>query len=803
MKISYNWLKQYIDIQLLPEQVAKILTNTGLEVESIEKIQSVKGGLEGLIIGKVLTKIQHPNADKLSITTVDVGSKIPLQIVCGASNVAEGQKVVVATVGTTLYKGEDSFQIKSAKLRGELSEGMICAEDEIGLGNSHDGIMVLNNNAEVGNLAKNYFGIQDDYIFEVGLTPNRTDAISHIGVARDLAAALSLDKKVEIKYPDVSKFKSNTTNFSIKVEVEDTQRCPRYSGVTLCNVLANESPKWLKERLSSIGVKPINTIVDVTNYVLHETGQPLHAFDADKIVGNTIKVKTVSENTKFTTLEGKQRELSSNDLMICNSQNPMCIAGVYGGMESGVSGSTTNIFLESAYFNPISIRKTAKFHALNTDASYRYERGADPSITVFALKRAILLLQEIFQNTVSSEIIDIYPNPIKDFDVSLNYQNCDRLIGKKIDRNSIKNILKSLEIKIKNETSEGLELLIPTFKTDVQREVDVIEEILRIYGYNNIEIPNVMTSAIVSSPIINAEKIIFSIKNHLASIGFYEILSNSLSNLTHYKNSDNLVVIKNPLSTELNVMRNTLLFEGLKSIEFNQNRKISDLKLFEVGKTYFKFNNTFKENLCLGIFLSGSFESENWNSKNIPSTLFHLKGVIHSLFEKFGISLRSIETVQETNDNFEYSLSYKSNGEELAIFGCVNNSIQNQFKVTNEIFYAQLNLESFINCIKKSKTQHHEISKFPHVIRDLALLIEKSITYQQIEQKAFSIEKRILKQIRLFDVYEGKNIEPGKKSYAVSFTFQDEEKTLTDGQVDNVMSKLIQSFSDEFKATIR
>lgn len=803
MKISYSWLKNYIKTDIKPEEAAQLLTDTGLEVEGFEKIQTVKGGLEGLVIGEVLTKTKHPDADRLNVTTVNVGGQEPLQIVCGAANVAVGQKVVVATVGTTLYNGEESFQIKKSKIRGEVSEGMICAEDEIGLGNSHDGIMVLNADAKIGSLAKEYFKIEDDFVFEIGLTPNRTDATSHIGVARDLAAALNIKNPTTIVRPSVDAFKVDNVNLTIPVEVLDTERCPRYTGITLSGIEVKDSPDWLKNKLLAIGLKPINNIVDVTNFVLHETGQPLHAFDADKIAGKKVIVKTVADQTVFTTLDDKERKLSATDLMICNSNEPMCIAGVFGGAKSGVNNSTKNIFLESAYFNPVSVRKTAKFHGLNTDASFRYERGADPNITVYALKRAILLMQEVAGGKVSSEIIDVYPKPIQDFNVELAYSTCDKLIGEKLDRAIIKKILLSLEIKIVNETAESLMLQIPPFKADVQRDVDVVEEILRVFGYNNIKLPDLMSSALVYRPSVDKDKIINTLSDLLVSQGFNEILSNSLTKSSYYQEKDSLVKLLNPLSSELDVMRQTLLFNGLETIVYNQNRKSPNIKFFEIGKTYTKQSDKFVENSFVGIFISGNYAQENWSVNKSATNFFHLKGYVQTILEKFGLAEANFLFNQESDSLFNYALTYQLNDKELVKLGKVSTKIQKQFDITNEVFYAQINLDNFIKLASKTKIQYKEIGKYPSVRRDLALLIDKQINYHQLEQLAYKQEKRLLKQVNLFDVYEGKNLEEGKKSYAVSFVFQDDEKTLTDVQIDKTMERLIQVFNTELGAILR
>lgn len=804
MKISYNWLKNYLSTEVEPQSIAQILTDSGLEVEGFEKIQTIKGGLEGLVIGEVLTKKQHPNADRLSVTTVNVGGEENLQIVCGAPNVDVAQKVVVATVGTTLYAGDDSFKIKKSKIRGEVSEGMICAEDEIGLGTSHDGIMVLDSKAEVGTLAKDYFNIEDDYVFEIGLTPNRADATGHIGVARDIVAVLGLSKDIELIKPSVEDFKIDNTSRIIEVEVVDKELCPRYTGVTLSGIVVKDSPDWLKNRLLSIGLTPINNIVDVTNFVLHETGQPLHAFDADCIKGNKVVVKTLPGKTKFTTLDEKERELSESNLMICNSEEGMCIAGVFGGAESGVSEKTTSIFLESAYFNPVSIRKTAKFHGLNTDASFRYERGADPNITVYALKRAINLMKEVAGGQVSSDVVDVYPETIQNFSVDFSFENCNRLIGEEIAPSTIKKILSNLEIEIVSENEKGLKLSIPPFKVDVQREVDVVEEILRVYGYNNIKLPSVMSSAVVFRDEIDKEKVVDSVSDLLVSKGFYEILSNSLTKSDYYERKEELVEIANPLSNELDVMRQTMLYNGLETIVYNQNRKSSDLRLFELGKTYFKNGSDFKETNYLSIFLTGSQNQETWVENQQSINFYDLKGLVDAFVSRFGLDNLKFESKESSLSCFDYALSYFFNNKELIQFGKVDAKIQKKFDVQNEVFYAELNFDVFMELLRFTKNiQYKEVSKYPSVRRDLALLIDEAVTYSSIEEIAKKQSKKLLKEVNLFDVYTGKNLEQGKKSYAVSFSFQDETKTLVDKEIDAVMSKLVDSLEKELGAKLR
>ena len=804
MKISYNWLKNYANVSLDAEKVSEILTDCGLEVEGLEKIQTIKGGLEGLVIGEILTKEKHPDADRLNITTVNVGLEVPLNIVCGAPNVDIGQKVVVATIGTILYSGDDSFKIKKSKIRGALSEGMICAEDEIGLGASHDGIMVLDGATKVGTPAKEYFNIEDDFVFEIGLTPNRADATGHVGVARDLIAVLNQNENFEFLKPSVADFKIDNTKLNISVEVNDFELCPRYSGLTIQNIEVKESPDWLKNKLLSIGLTPINNVVDVTNFVLHETGQPLHAFDAAKIVGNKVVIKTAEEKSKFTTLDDVERELSNEDLMICNTQEPMCIAGVFGGIDSGVSENTTSIFLESAYFNAVSVRKSAKRHGLNTDASFRFERGADPNITIYALKRAALLIQEVAGGQISSEIVDLYPNPIQNFNIDFSYSNCDRLIGKSIDRDLIKNILQSLEIEITRETNEGLELSVPPFKVDVTRESDVIEEVLRIYGYNNIELPDSLTSSLSYREKPDKEKITNLISEQLIANGFNEVLSNSLSKSAYYVDTNEQSVrMKNPLSRDLDVLRQSMLFNGLETIVYNQNRKASDLKLFEWGKTYLKNGSKFKEDSHLSVFVTGREDLESWNSSPDNVDFFFTKGIVNSIVEKFGFDKMHFQVEDATSDKLDYGLKYTVNKNELVQFGKVKTSIQNQFSIDKEVFYADFNYDNLVKLVSQNKVVFKEVAKFPSVRRDLALLLDKNITYSQVKELAVKQDKKLLKEVNLFDVYEGKNLPNGKKSYGVSFTFLDENKTLTDGQIDKVMDKIISVLKTELKAELR
>lgn len=809
MKISYNWLKEYINIDSLSiEQLSELLTNCGLEIEGYETTESIKGGLKGLVLGEVVSKEKHPDADRLSLTKVKIGENEPLlNIVCGAPNVAEGQKVVVAPVGCTIYPLEgEPFKIKKSKIRGQVSEGMICAEDEIGLGVAHDGIMVLNNDATIGKLASDFFSVETDVIFEIGLTPNRADATSHIGVARDIAAVLNqtAKEKLAVNFPNVDEVKAATNKLTIDVKVDDKERCPRYSSLSIINVEVKESPNWLKNRLLSIGLNPINNVVDITNFVLHETGQPLHAFDADKIVDKKIIVKTVADKTTFVTLDGAERILSDQDLMICDAEKPLCIAGVFGGATAGVTNITKNVFLESAYFNSVTVRKTSKRHGLNTDASFRYERGTDPNITIYALKRAAQLIRQIAGGVIASEANDVYPEKINDFEIVFDYNNCDRLIGKSIDRTLIKNIITSLGITIAKENDNGLELKVPPFKVDVTREVDVIEEILRIYGYNNVEIPAKMTTSITQKPVPDKEKIINTISDLLVNKGFSELFSNSLTKKSYYNNqTEDLVELLNPLSNELGVMRKTLLYNGLETIAFNQNRKTPDLNLFEIGKVYSTTEGKFKETNCLSIFITGKKHPENWNTTKENINFYHLKGVVAALLERFGIDEDKSISEMTNSNNFAYGLTFSINNKVLVQLGEVNSELQKQFDINQSIYFAQINLDKFINIIKKQHISYSPISKYPLVRRDLSLLLDASTTYEALKLAALKQEKKLLKKVNLFDVYEGKNLEQGKKSYALSFIFQDENKTLTDNEVDKVMQKLIFTYTNEFNATVR
>ncbi len=806
MKISYNWLKQFIKIDWQSEEIAALLTDLGLEVEVVEKYQSVKGGLEGIVVGKVLTCVPHPDADRLKITTVDLGDGNPVQIVCGASNVAAGQKVPVATIGTILYdKDGASFTIKKGKIRGQESHGMICAEDEIGLGNSHDGIMVLDESLEPGTSCATVFKIENDEIFEIGLTPNRADAMSHFGTARDLRAGLiQSGVNVELITPSVNNFRVDKRTLKIDIDVNESKLVPRYCGVTISGVTVKESPVWLQNRLKAIGLNPKNTIVDVTNYVLHDLGQPLHAFDADKISGKVI-VKTVASGTKFTTLDDVERTLHEEDIMICDENGPLCIAGVFGGKESGVSESTTSIFLESAYFNPVSIRKTAKRHQLNTDASFRFERGIDPSITEYALKRAALLIQEIAGGEITSDVIDVYPKKIEDFSVFLNFNKVTKIIGQEISKDIIKNILVSLDIKVNSVTDSGLGLTIPAYRVDVQREIDVIEEILRVYGYNNIRLSNKVNATIANSPRTEDYKIQNVVATQLNSQGFHEMMANSLTTANYIQLSEMLkeehnVTMLNPLSSDLATMRQSLLFSGLEAISYNINRKNTDLKLFEFGKTYHNYPSGYEEKKHLTLFLTGNRNQETWTSSQKPSDFFLFKGFVIAVLERLGI--HNLLNQPLTSDVFSEGIAVSLGKETIIEIGVVKKSILKHFGIKQEVFFADFNWAAILKLIS-NKVKFAEIPKYPEVRRDLALLIDKAVSYESIYTIAKQTEKSLLKNIDLFDVYEGQNLPKGKKSYALSFSLQDSSKTLTDEQIDRIMNKLQKNFETELGAVLR
>ncbi len=807
MKISYNWLKQFINIDLKSEDTAEVLTDLGLEVEGVEKFESLKGGLEGVVIGHVLTCVQHTNADKLKVTTVDIGTGAPIQIVCGASNVAVGQKVPVATIGTKLYDKEgESFEIKKGKIRGEESHGMICAEDELGLGDSHEGIMILDSTLAPGTPAAKVFKIETDEVFEIGLTPNRADAMSHWGVARDLRAGLIQrdGKQYELITPSVNKFQVEKRTFKIDVKVNNTKLVPRYCGITISGITVKSSPEWLKNKLKAIGLTPKNNIVDVTNYILHELGQPLHAFDASKINGNII-VDTVKSGTKFTTLDGIERTLNEEDIMICDTQGPLCIAGVFGGLNSGVSESTNVIFLESAYFNPVCIRKTAKRHGLSTDASFRFERGIDPEITDYSLKRAAILILEVAGGEITSDLIDINNSKNEDFSVVLNFENVTKIIGQAIPKETIKNILVSLDIKVTSVSDSSLGLIIPAYRVDVQREIDVIEELLRVYGYNNINFTNKVNATVSNSGRTEDYKVQNTIGNQLTSHGFDEMMANSLTTPDYVKLSENLkedfnVLIMNPLSNDLSAMRQSLLFSGLEAVSFNINRRNTDLKLFEFGKTYHKLPSGFDEPKHLSLFTTGNRLDESWTNTQKPSDFFLLKGYVITVLSRLGIN--NYQTKPIENDVFAEGIAFANGNNVLVEFGTVKKTILKHFDIKQEVFYADFDWNAVLKSIS-NKIKYVEIPKYPEVRRDLALLIDESVAFEDIYSIARKTEQSLLKEITLFDVYVGKNLPEGKKSYAVSFTLQDESKTLTDSQIEKIMSKLQNNFQTQLGAQLR
>lgn len=815
MNISYRWLKEYITIDNTAEEVAAFLTQIGLEVGSMEEVETVKGGLRGLVIGEVLTCEKHPDSDHLSKTTVNVGSEV-LPIVCGAPNVAAGQKVVVATVGTTLYDGDNEFKIKKSKIRGEVSEGMICAEDEIGLGTSHDGIMVLDPSAVPGTAASEYFKIESDYVLEVDLTPNRIDSASHIGIARDLAAYLKAKQPISYSRPSVEAFKVDNHNLQIPVEVLNTAACPRYSGVTISNVTVKESPEWLKNKLKLIGVRPINNIVDVTNFVLFETGQPLHAFDAAEIKGNKVVVRTAEAGSKFVTLDGLEREMHPDDLLICNESEGMCIAGVFGGLHSGVKDSTTNVFLESAWFDSVYIRKTARRHTLSTDASFRFERGTDPNGTIYALKRAALLIKEVAGGEISSEIVDVYPNPVADFKVDVTYANIKRLIGVDLGKEKIKQLLDALEIKIESETETGLSLLVPPYRVDVKRECDVIEELLRIYGYNNIGIPTQVNASLQYSVKPNPTKLRNLVAEMLTAQGFNEIWSNSLTKASYYDNNEvfpaeNTVKLFNPLSNDLGVMRQTLLYGGLETIAYNANRKNPDLRLYEFGNCYFYNGGNLKENPLrnyreeehLALFISGEKEAANWLGAATPTSFFTLKSYVENVLKRFGFNPINLKIEGFSNAAISEGIQYLINGKKLVEFGIVSGKTLKAFGVENPVYYADFSMDVLFVELKNNKVLFAELPKYPEVRRDLALLLDKNIQFNQLRDLAYRSERKLLQSVDLFDVYEGKGVPEGKKSYAVSYILRDDEKTLNDKQIEKIMQKFVSTYERELGAQLR
>ena len=835
MNVSYKWLKEYVDVELTAQEVADALTSIGLEVEGVEEVQSIRGGLEGLVVGHVLTCEPHPNSDHMHVCTVNVGTPDIQQIVCGAPNVAAGQKVIVATLGTKLYDGDQEFTIKKSKLRGVESNGMICAEDEIGVGESHDGIIVLPEDTPVGMKAAEYFGLESDWLIEVDITPNHSDACSHYGVARDLYAWLVQNGyKTSLHRPSVEDFRVDNHDLQIPIRVENSEACPRYAAVSVTGCEVGESPKWLKERLTTIGLRPINNIVDITNYVMMAFGQPLHCFDADMIKGGEVIVKTLPEGTPFETLDGVEHKLSDHDLMICNAEDPMCIGGVYGGKGSGTYETTRNILLESAYFHPTWIRKSARRHGLQTDASFRFERGVDPNGQIYALKYAALLCQQLAGGKVSMEITDIYPNPLPDFPVSITYAYIDQLIGKHIPAETVKSIVTSLEMRIEEETAEGLKIIVPAYRVDVQRPCDVVEDILRIYGYNNVEIPLSLNSTIaIKGDVDKSFKLQNLVSEQLVGAGFNEILNNSLSKSSYYDDlqnypAANCVRLLNPLSQDLSVLRQTLIFGGLETISRNVNRRRADLQLFEFGNCYYfhaekkcadiipgvsssrdpevikHVLDAYSEDYHLGLWITGKRVSGSWAHPDEDQTFYVLKAQVMNILQRLGVPFGAIVFKDGQNDLFAKSILIENRGGKvIAQLGIVAKRLQAAFDIPTEVYFADIAWGQVMKLIRKQAVSFTELPKFPAVSRDLALLVDKSVEFSQIEAIAYQTERKLLREVRLFDVYEGKNLPAGKKSYAVNFILQDETKTLNDRAIDAIMQKLIQNLTKQLGAELR
>ena len=815
MNISYKWLKEYVDFDLTAQQVCDALTSTGLEVDALEEVQSIKGGLKGLYVGKVLTCEAHPNSDHLHVTTVDLGKGEPSQIVCGAPNVAAGQKVIVADLGCVLYDGDQEFVIKKSKLRGVESNGMICAEDEIGVGTSHDGIIVLPEDAVVGTPAAEYYHLESDWLIEVDITANRADGLSHWGVARDLYAWLkSNGYETQLHRPDCSKFKVDNNDLPIEVVIENQEACKRYACVSVTGCEVKESPDWLKNKLTTVGLRPINNIVDITNYIMMAYGQPLHTFDADMVKGHKIVVKTMPEGTPFQTLDGEEHKLSDRDLAICNAEDPMCIAGVFGGKGSGTYETTRNVVLESAYFHPTWIRKSARRHGLSTDASFRFERGVDPNGTIYALQQAAILCQELAGGKVSMEVCDVYPEPMKNAVVELNYEYVHNLVGKTIPVETIKAICESLEMKVLGETAEALTLEIPAYRVDVTRPCDVVEDILRIYGYNNVEIPTQLKgSLVIKGDEDMKHKLANLVSEQLVGEGFNEILNNSLTKAAYYGENDTLVRIMNPLSSDLNVMRQTLLFGGLESIQHNVNRKRQNLRFFEFGNIYtfdpVKQNDddpmqAYKEQYHCGLWVTGKRVEGSWAHANEDSTFYELSAYVENILRRIGVKPGMIVRKNSENAIFSAGLTIENRGgKKLIEMGIISKKLQKQFGLDNPVYYAELNWTALMKVIKKNEVLYTEISKFPAVSRDLALLVDNTVEFAQIEQIARQTEKKLLKKVELFDVYEGDKLPAGKKSYAVNFILQDEEKTMGDKQIDAIMQKLIANLKKQLNAELR
>ena len=820
MEISYKWLKEYVDFDLTPQETADALTSCGLEVDALEEVQTIKGGLKGLYVGKVLTCELHPNSDHLHITTVDLGKAEPQQIVCGAPNVAAGQKVIVADLGCVLYDGDKEFVIKKSKLRGVESLGMICAEDEIGVGTSHDGIIVLPEDAPVGQPAAEYYHLESDWVIEIDITANRSDALSHWGVARDLYAWLKRNgHATSLHRPDCSEFTVDNNDLPIEVEIENTEACKRYACVSITGCEVKESPEWLQDKLKVIGLRPINNIVDITNYVMMAYGQPMHCFDADMVKGHKIVVRTQPEGTKFVTLDGEEHTLGEHDLSICNAEDPMCIAGIFGGKGSGTYDTTTNVVLESAYFHPTWIRKSARRHGLSTDASYRFERGIDPNGTIYALKQAAILCKQLAGGKVSMEIKDVYPNPIANARVQLDYEYVDRLIGKKIGNDMIRSIVESLEMKVVAETETGLELDVPAYRVDVQRPCDVVEDILRIYGYNNVEIPTQLKSSLT---ILGDEDKAYQRQNvigeQLVGCGFREIINNSLTKTAYYTElnrytEETTVKVMNPLSSDLGVMRQSLLFGGLESVARNVNHKMPNLRLFEFGNCYHyspeKKNDedpikAYTEEMHLGMWITGKRVEGSWAHADEQSSFYELKAYVMNIFTRLGVNPGIVVAEKSDNNVFGKALALKArSGKVLCEMGTVCHKLLKKMDIEQDVFFADINWNNLMRAIKKNETLYHDISKFPSVSRDLALLIDKNVEFEQIEQIARQTEKKLLKSVELFDVYEGKNLPEGKKSYAVNFILQDETKTLNDKQIEAIMTKLINNLKQKLGAELR
>ena len=820
MNISYNWLKRYIDTDLPAEKVAEVLTDIGLEVEGLEKIETVKGGLQGVVVGEVVTCMDHPDSDHLHLTTVDVGAAEPLQIVCGAPNCRAGLKVLCATVGAVLYPdgGDEEFKIKRSKIRGVESLGMLCAEDELGIGASHDGIMELPADAPVGMTAREYLHIEDDYLIEIGLTPNRVDAASHIGVARDLAAYLkSRGENTEVKLPDVSAFAPDNHDLEVAIRVENPEAAPRYVGVTVTGCKIGPSPEWMQNCLRAAGINPKNNLVDITNFVLFELGQPLHAFDASKIEGREVVVRTCPEGTPFVTLDGVERKLTDKDLMICSAERPMCIAGVFGGLDSGVSDTTTDVFIESAYFNPVWVRKTAKRFGLNTDASFRFERGIDPNMQVYAAKRAALLMKELAGGTIASDITDVYPTPIEDFVFDLSLARVNALIGKEIPEETVRTIIAALEVKVLAEKDGVLTVAVPPYRVDVQREADLIEDILRIYGYNNVEIPRQVRSTLSYAPKPDRNRLMNLAADFLTANGFTEIMSNSLTKASYYEGltscpADRCVRILNPLSADLSVMRQTLLFNMLEAVALNANRRNGDLCLYEFGNCYFYDESkrteenrlaAYSEEYRLAVAVTGVSTPQSWNAKPEKASFFTLRAVAEKLLRRFGIDIYALKTEPLESDLFSEGLSLSLNGKELLQIGSVAAKIRRTTDVKQEVYYLEMNFEALAKSTKKLKIEAEELSKFPEVKRDLALLVDKQVTFAALRDAAFAAERKLLKSVSLFDVYEGDKLPEGKKSYALSFILEDKTRTLDDKTIERVMSNLTRQFEQRCGAQVR